>query len=142
MNTLMSFIAGVFSLTMNVSCDYKIDKPPAECPQIECQVSCEQNLCTCECECPPEEPTYYSEVEAAVLAPHCAQCHRDASPGGFNMATFEESVKGVVPFAPNSSPMYLEIASGRMPLGQPSLSAQQMLLVQQWIASGALNDLE
>jgi len=106
-------------------------------------------------------PTF-SQVQSQILTPICTRCHVDGGPSGadnliltasvayanlVNVPSHEKSSAiRVVPGDPDNSYIVqkLEGASGivgaRMPFGGPFLTADQVSLIRQWIAAGALNN--
>lgn len=102
------------------------------------------------------EPTLTS-IQARVFTPICTRCHAGPSaPLGFSLeasVSYEQTVNvpsveapqllRIKPGAPDESYLVLKaegapgITGGRMPLGLPALSAEQLDAVRIWIENGA-----
>lgn len=144
-SSFLNFVAGLFTLTMTLSCNHTCDKTEPICPQqLECQIVCEPDGCNCECTCEPDpvEPvtTYYRDIVDGVITPFCLTCHVQGNLGGVSLASYESTMEHVVPYEPDRSDLLGSIRSGKMPLGGAPLSASLQLLVQTWIFEGAHNE--
>ena len=105
------------------------------------------------------QPTF-SSIQASIFTPICTQCHAGASaPLSFSLqAGFSyDQLVGVPsvevpellrvnPGQPDNSYLVMKIegapgiTGGRMPLGLPPLSADQIASIRAWIADGALEN--
>lgn len=75
-----------------------------------------------------------------LLAARCVRCHGgERTAAGFDMTTAEAFAKAgvVVKGDPAASRLYQHVASGKMPMGGPRLSAEEVALVSDWIRGGA-----
>lgn len=95
----------------------------------------------------------YSEV-APIFGRHCIECHSanskyDAPPEGLRLDGLERTLRGgervvVIPGNPEASELLRRIvglSNPRMPFdGPPWLSDDEIDLIRDWIAGGALND--
>lgn len=113
---------------------------------------------------PTEAPTT-APAEAAAPAPaastvsfardvtpifekSCAKCHggSDGEKGDLNLRTYENVMKGgekgavVVAGDPDNSLLVELIREGEMPKRAPNLPQEQIDLIAQWVAEGALNN--
>ncbi len=98
-----------------------------------------------------EPVSYYTQVRP-VLQAQCQGCHQPAkSSGAYVMTDFARLVSGgesgdaaVVPGTPDESYLISLITpvdgSAEMPKGKPPLSTDEIELVRQWIAQGAVDD--
>jgi len=105
---------------------------------------------------PNDQPTL-ANIQARIFTPICVQCHVGAgAPQGLRLdSTYSfadlvgvpsreaSSLNRVEPFDPDRSYMFQKISGTaavgvRMPLGGPVLSNEDIELVRQWIADGAL----
>lgn len=68
----------------------------------------------------------FSLLQSSVLAPQCLRCHAW-------MADEEEVLSRVVPGSPQTSPLFLLVQSGAMPVGGPELSDQEKEAISQFI---------
>lgn len=102
----------------------------------------------------------FSSLQARIFTPICTQCHAGASaPLGFSLeagVSFSNlidvtsvEVPGLMrvnPGQPDSSYIVLKvegapgIVGGRMPLGLPPLSSEEIQAIRDWIADGALQN--
>lgn len=101
----------------------------------------------------PGEPVLYSDIEP-VLQKRCAKCHSDnsklgAPPEGLRLDSLQHVLAGgeriaVVPGNPELSELWRRVAgygSPRMPFdGPPWLPEEDIALIREWIAQGALDD--
>jgi hypothetical protein len=77
-----------------------------------------------------------------ILKESCFKCHDAASKkGGFDLSSYETTMKGVVPGAPEKSKLYTSVtgASPKMPKGAGPLTKAQTDAIAAWIRSGARN---
>ena len=98
------------------------------------------------------EPVTYRHV-APILAARCAKCHADKglmgpAPEGYRLTSYEATLSStdrarVVPGRPEASELVRRIrgqARPRMPHdGPPWLSAEEIKLIETWVAQGARN---
>jgi hypothetical protein len=104
----------------------------------------------------PLEPTLTS-IQQRIFTPICTQCHAGpAAPLGFSLEdgfSYQQIVNRssvevrdllrVEPGAPDASYIVIKITGaegmvgGRMPLGMPPLSTEQIAAIRQWIEDGA-----
>jgi WD40 repeat protein len=95
------------------------------------------------------EPGYQRDIRP-ILQKHCVGCHQPASKAsGLDLTTFTGFKTGgtrgaaFVPGSPEQS-LAVKYLTGElkpsMPLGQPTLPAEQIDLVRQWIKAGAIGD--
>lgn len=90
---------------------------------------------------------------APILAAKCQGCHNDKkSSMGFNLTTFNKMKQGgkqtgpdemIVPGKPEESrfvEVVLDDAQPRMPFKLKSLSQDEITLIRNWVAQGAIND--
>jgi len=80
----------------------------------------------------------FSYIRSNVLIPHCVSCHGGA--GGYSYDSYTATLKSVSPNTANSSPLYTSIKSGRMPIGNGSISAADLQAIYDWIQAGAPNN--
>lgn len=87
------------------------------------------------------EPTDASLAKdaIAVLSKRCAGCHGGAVPrAGFNVLDRKSLLKHIVPGKPDSSELFLRVASGMMPPGTaPKPTMAERTLLRKWITAGA-----
>lgn len=80
----------------------------------------------------------FEEKIAPVLTEHCLPCHGGAKIlGAVRLTTNISTSRVVVAGAPEKSPLYLSIESGKMPPGGPPLSKVQREAIRDWIREGA-----
>jgi formylglycine-generating enzyme required for sulfatase activity len=80
----------------------------------------------------------FEEKIAPVLTEHCLPCHGGAKTLGAVRLTTNISVsRVVVAGAPEKSPLYLSVESGKMPPGGPPLNKEQRDAIRDWIREGA-----
>jgi len=89
------------------------------------------------------EPDVWADLFNNIFFIKCKACHIDAVSGGLSLSTYGLTQQGgnngagFIPGNPSNSPIYLRVADGSMPLGQPNLSAQEIERIRQWILRGA-----
>jgi len=108
----------------------------------------------------PELAPTLSSIQANIFGPICTQCHTGAAaplglrldPGAsradlVGVPSIEKpELWRVTPGQPDSSYVvwkiegHPEAAGGRMPLGLPPLSGDQITVIREWIANGAAED--
>ncbi|HKQ84403.1 MAG TPA: CHRD domain-containing protein [Steroidobacteraceae bacterium] len=111
---------------------------------------------------PPPAAATLAELQSTIFTPICATCHSgggSALPGSMNLSSTSASfaalvnvnseevpsLKRVNPNNPDTSYVVrkvegaADIVGGRMPLGAPSLTAEQIANIRSWISSGAPN---
>jgi formylglycine-generating enzyme required for sulfatase activity len=80
----------------------------------------------------------FEEKIAPVLTEHCLPCHGGAKTlGAVRLTTNISVARVVVPGAPEKSPLYLTVESGKMPPGGPPLAKEQRDAIRDWIREGA-----
>lgn len=85
----------------------------------------------------PEEVATFSWLRRNVFS-MCMYCH--ASVPGVSFATHHDTLKHVMPGAPEQSRLYIMIESKRMPKGRGGLPEEQLRAIRDWIANGAKDD--
>ena len=68
-----------------------------------------------------------------LLTAKCVKCHQGT--GAFDMTAGVAGV--VVKGDPAASKLYQHVASGKMPMGGPRLSVEEVALIGEWIRGGA-----
>ncbi len=88
----------------------------------------------------------FSNIYDTIFELKCIFCHDEATPtnGNVNLSSYEVIMGSaapqlVIPGDPEASILYRSIKDGRMPLGLDPLSNEEIELVRQWIADGAVN---
>jgi len=74
----------------------------------------------------------FDTLKRTILVPQCLRCHtwvQDEAQLGIR----------VVPGSPATSPLFLQVQSGRMPQGGPALSSNQLAIVEAYIKGGSDN---
>lgn len=107
---------------------------------------------------PPREPAAGGQVSyrevAPIFARRCAKCHAErglmgGAPEGYRLTSYRETLSAsermrVVPGIPGASELLRRIrgqSQPRMPLdGPPYLSADEIRMIETWIAQGARDD--
>jgi len=104
---------------------------------------------------PPEAvvgPIRYDQV-APVLATRCVKCHTEnglmgGAPEGYRLASYADTVSKadrvrVVPDSPDASELVRRIRGQALPRmtfdGPPFLTDDEIALIEQWVADGAMN---
>jgi mono/diheme cytochrome c family protein len=86
----------------------------------------------------------FTAIEQSILQPSCAQCHSTGNAqGGFSVSSYAElmlSPGAVTPYQPQSSQLYNETHSGKMPREGSPLTPAQMQTLYDWIVYGAQNN--
>ena len=82
-------------------------------------------------------PTY-SSISSVILSPACVSCHGGS--GGYSFDSYQHTMKGVTAGDPSTSVLYTSVSGGRMPKGGPTLSAEQVQAISDWITAGASNN--
>ncbi len=83
---------------------------------------------------------------APLLVTKCGRCHVDNARGNFSMATFDQLKKGseagvvIFPGDDAGSVLIDKISSGEMPPSGNKVSAEEQMLLRQWIKEGAKFD--
>ncbi|MCA9107949.1 MAG: hypothetical protein KDA83_21235, partial [Planctomycetales bacterium] len=92
----------------------------------------------------PAEGTVSFETQIApMLVGKCGRCHVSAARGGFQMATFEELMRGtaggrvVLPGNGEGSRIVQVIEEGDMPRGGARVSDEELTALRTWISEGA-----
>ena len=91
-----------------------------------------------------ERLTFEKDIRP-ILKAHCFHCHGETAhpKGGVDLRLRRTMLKPaedgpvMVPGKPNASLMVKLIRSGEMPQGEKKVSAQELSLIEKWIASGA-----
>ncbi len=84
--------------------------------------------------------TYSTNIVPIINNNHCLNCHSASSPPtGISLGTYSQVMIYVDAGHANSSTLYFEVtmASPLMPEGFSSLSAADLMTLQNWINSGA-----
>jgi len=100
---------------------------------------------------PAVEPVSFSGVVAPLLVEHCTECHGADQPrAGLSMANFERFTAGgnsgaaFMAGKPDESLLTAKLKGtadgGRMPLDRDPLPDEQIAVIEQWIAAGAMYD--
>lgn len=74
----------------------------------------------------------FDTLKRTILVPQCLRCHswvQDEAQVGIR----------VVPGSPATSPLFIQVQSGRMPQGGPALSSTQLSIVEAYIKGGSNN---
>lgn len=89
-------------------------------------------------------PDTYTNLLDDIFWPHCEACHLDGVvSGGLALDTYELAQAGgnngasFLAGFPENSPLYIRVANGSMPLGQPPLSQEDIERIRIWILKGA-----
>ncbi len=106
---------------------------------------------------PGDEPTL-ANIQARIFTPICTQCHIGAAaPQGLrldeanafdnlvNVPSQGSGLLRVEPFMPDASYLVRKVegtqsSGAQMPFGLPPLSDEDLLLIRQWVANGAMPD--
>src|SRR5262245_46075760 len=101
----------------------------------------------------PAAKVSYAKDVLPLFQQHCIGCHQPARPqGGYVMTSRERMLEpgtsgetGVVPGKPEESKLFTQLLPEgkkppKMPKNKPPFTAQQLELVKNWIAQGALDD--
>ena len=89
---------------------------------------------------------YTALLANGAYASNCAgaACHDPGRQKGVDLSTAASGYRTLraqlVPGAPDSSRLILDLTSGKMPAGRPRMPAQDVALVRAWIAAGALDN--
>lgn len=79
-----------------------------------------------------------------IFEPYCTSCHGNRA--GLSLETYENVIKGsnhgavIVPGDPQRSSLIRVVNNGYMPYGGPPLSHNQIQVLVNWVASGALDN--
>lgn len=138
---LVVFLIALVSLLS--SCDELCPNSTNTCPALQCNITCEDLKCGCQCQCPdpPVDPIYYSEIFNEILVISCKACHIDAALGGVSFATYDSTLTKIVPGDPNASILFQQVDSGAMPQGGSKLDQALIDKLYLWIDQGAKDDL-
>lgn len=82
----------------------------------------------------------YSSIRENIIVPKCLSCHNTSNASkGKDYSTYAQvmATGSIVAAAPTQSSFYNQIRTGAMPKGGPSLSAQAVQAVSDWIQAGA-----
>lgn len=83
----------------------------------------------------------YASIRKLILEPKCISCHgADLARGGVRYDSYANTMQTVKAGDPMDSSFYNEVASGNMPRSAPSLVANELAVISQWITNGALNN--
>lgn len=81
--------------------------------------------------------TTYDAV-APILKAKCLSCHSaESKAAGVDLSGYNEVLDFVVPSDAAQSDLWIQIASGNMPMGQ-AMTVQEKQLIKKWIVDGAL----
>lgn len=85
----------------------------------------------------------FQALQFSIFQPRCLRCHEGANAqGSVDLSTYESIVGHpglITPGFPETSRLYLEVASGDMPKNDAPLGADQIGAIRQWILAGAPN---
>jgi hypothetical protein len=89
-------------------------------------------------------PTFEKDIRP-ILKAHCFECHGEGEKlkGGLDLRLRRLMLKGgddgpvIVPGKPDRSPLFRLIDSGEMPKRDKKLAREQVVLIKQWITTGA-----
>ena len=82
----------------------------------------------------------YAYLNTNIFVPNCVKCHGSGTmAAGVNLSTYNGVRAALVAGAANSSKIYTEVNTGKMPPAGP-LSALQITAIRNWIDAGALNN--
>ena len=94
----------------------------------------------------PPQNVRYSDVQKRIFDQSCTKCHSAVKQKGkvdlssYDAVTQNPKKTIVIPGSPEESLVYKEIVSGSMPPKGPTVSAEDIAMLKQWIIEGALND--
>ncbi len=96
--------------------------------------------------CPAAEPITFERHARAVFKAYCLDCHGagEKMPGGLDLRLRRFAVAGgtsgpaIVPGDPGKSLLLQRIKAGEMPPGEKKVPAEQVAVLEAWIAGGAL----
>lgn len=92
----------------------------------------------------PSSPTFEKDIRP-ILKAHCFDCHGEGEKlkGGLDLRLRRLMLKGgdegpvIVPGKPEKSLLFKMVHSGEMPKREKKLTAEQVVMIKQWIAGGA-----
>jgi hypothetical protein len=134
-NTLWS-AALVVAIGAATGCDYIDQKTPAlaDAPTGSATLPSAASPGT------PATATF-QQVFSQIIQPKCLGCHASGiSPNLSSWASFAQDTRYVLPGNPGQSDLYIQVQNGNMPQGGGALTASQLQLLYDWIASGAQNN--
>ncbi len=85
----------------------------------------------------------FATIQEKILDAKCIRCHSGAfAPLGLDYTTYESLIVNppyqvIVKGDPANSILYNAVLSGRMPLGGPRLTQDELKIVYDWIKAGA-----
>ena len=89
-------------------------------------------------------PLSFEKEILPVLEARCAKCHAGSEPqAGLDIRSLAALLKGgasgpaIHKGSPQSSPLYIRVKAGQMPMGGPRLPAEEQDLLKRWIEQGA-----
>lgn len=79
-------------------------------------------------------PANFSAIRERILVPRCTNCHA-------GLASYKNVMDElIVPGSPDTSKLYNEVKSGKMPRYSPRLRDAELNAISNWITAGAKND--
>ncbi|MCX6101683.1 MAG: hypothetical protein NT000_00275 [Proteobacteria bacterium] len=86
-------------------------------------------------------PTFES-IKEQIFKPNCWSCHSGPEAEmGIDLSNYSKLMSAgtgvILPGNPLNSTLYLNVQSGRMPLGAPRLSDTEIKVISDWISEGA-----
>jgi hypothetical protein len=92
----------------------------------------------------PDAQISFQQDVFPIFETYCISCHGNQA--GLSLETYSNVIKGsnhgavVIPGDPLQSQLIRFVSSGFMPYGGPPLSQEQIQVLVNWVASGALDD--
>ncbi|MFN9916972.1 MAG: c-type cytochrome domain-containing protein, partial [Pirellulaceae bacterium] len=97
----------------------------------------------------PAASRHFQEKIEPILQTHCQRCHGEKAQGGLQLHRLDSALRGgdsgvpgIVPGRPEASELMSRVRSQdesvRMPPTGPALAAEQVALLEAWIADGAV----
>ena len=92
----------------------------------------------------PDAQVSFEQDVLPIFETYCTSCHGNQA--GLSLETYENVIKGsnhdavIIPSNPQRSPLIRLVSSGYMPYGGPPLSQDQIQVLVNWVASGALDN--
>jgi mono/diheme cytochrome c family protein len=93
---------------------------------------------------PPQglRPAQFESGVQAILQTHCTDCHGEKTKAReLDLRSLDSALKGsdsgpvIIPNKPEESKLYTLVRDGKMPVGKPRLSAQEVTTLSRWIES-------
>jgi hypothetical protein len=92
----------------------------------------------------PDAQVSFEQDILPIFETYCTYCHGNQA--GLSLETYENVIKGsnhgavVIPGDPQQSKLIRVVSNGYMPYGSPPLSQEQIQVLVNWVASGALDN--